>query len=47
MIVNYVINFFAKLKKITKNNRYYRLNNFHFKLIDDLANFIDEEEASL
>lgn len=29
------------------NNRFLKLNNFHFKLIDDLGNYINEEETSL
>lgn len=43
---NYVKKFINNLKKNVENNRFLKLNNFHFKLIDDLGNYVNEDENS-
>jgi len=43
MQISLIRKFFTKLRKKTEEGRLCRLNEFHYKLIDDKSNFIDEK----
>lgn len=43
MRANLVKKFYVKLRDKTHEGRYWRLSNFHFKMIDDLAFYVNDE----
>lgn len=40
MICNFVIKFKNKIKKMLESNKFQKLNEFHFRLINDYSNIV-------